>query len=181
MGSTTWERPQNAMNTTVYAIRPLKLVDITDKDSADASGDIFFWIKDHLIKPMHCRATPRWHQCNESSTIDVSMVYQTFIVEHDSKKIGPYQACNPNEKAKDPDTAPWICKTWGHISRGSAGFGQEAITGRYTHQQFPGDPTPEVAKKFVPGYWYSTSHETECGNHRANQSVPCTWLKHPGK
>ena len=33
----------NAANVTIYALRPLNLVDITDKDSADAPGDIFFW------------------------------------------------------------------------------------------------------------------------------------------
>ena len=52
------QRPSNPTNVTVYAIRPLALVDITDKDSADAAGDLFFWIKDHVIKPMHCRVEP---------------------------------------------------------------------------------------------------------------------------
>ena len=46
----------------------LPVVDITDKDSADAAGDAFFWIKDHVLKPMHCRVDPTWHQCNESAT-----------------------------------------------------------------------------------------------------------------
>ena len=66
-------RPANAENITLYALRPLNLVDITDKDSADAAGDVFFWLKDHIIKPMHCRADPTWHQCNETGTIDHDM------------------------------------------------------------------------------------------------------------
>ena len=36
--------PANAINTTVYALRPLNLVDITDKNSADAPGDVFLCV-----------------------------------------------------------------------------------------------------------------------------------------
>ena len=89
--------PANAINTTVYALRPLDLVDITDKDSADAPGDVFFWLKDHIIKPMHCRVNPTWHQCSEAGTIDVNMVYQEFVVEHDAAAVGNYQSCNVSD------------------------------------------------------------------------------------
>lgn len=170
--------PSNAVNITVYAIRPLKLVDITDKDSADAAGDIFFWIKDHVVKPMHCRVQPDWHQCNESSTIDVNMVYQTFTVEYDSHAVGPYAACNPDDNATDPSTAPWVCRCF--ESGGCAGFGEESVI-NHTQPRFEGDPTPILAKKFTPGYWYSTTHDTECGNPRASTAKPCTWRKYPGK
>jgi hypothetical protein len=170
--------PSNAANTTAYAIRPLALVDITDKDSADAAGDIFFWIKDHVVKPMHCRVEPFWHQCNETSTIDVNMVYQTFVVEYDREAVGPYASCNPDDKAPDPSTAPWVCGC--HGGSGCTGFGKQTIAS-HTRAQFEGDPTPVLSKKFTPGYWFSTTHNTECGNPRANASVPCTWRKYSGK
>ena len=45
-------RPPNAANRTVYAIRPKHLIGIENRDSADAAGDIFFWIKDRILHPM---------------------------------------------------------------------------------------------------------------------------------
>lgn len=99
LGSAANPGPANAINTTVYALRPLDLVDITDKDSADAPGDIFFWLKDHIIKPMHCRVDPTWHQCSEAGTIDVNMVYQEFVVEHDATAVGIYESCNVSDGA----------------------------------------------------------------------------------
>lgn len=167
---------------TVYAIRPLALVDITDKDSADAAGDIFFWLKDHVIKPMHCRAQPTWQQCNSSATIDVNMVYQTFVVEYDRTACGAYAACNPDESAPDPSTAPFICRCHDTPSAGHkcSGFGQESIS-EHTTPQFKGDPTPMLAKKYMPGSWFSTQRDTECGNPHGNSSLPCTWRKYPGR
>lgn len=36
--------PANPKNITLYAIRPMALVDITDRDSADAAGDVRSWV-----------------------------------------------------------------------------------------------------------------------------------------
>ena len=174
------QRPSNPTNVTVYAIRPLALVDITDKDSADAAGDLFFWIKDHVIKPMHCRVEPTWHLCNDTKTIDHDMVYQTFTVEYDSSAVEPYASCNPDENATDP-SAHWICSCHGFKHDACKGFGEEEITHQGHHQQFPGDPTPLMSQKLSPGKWFSTIHNTECGSPRADPTLPCTWKKYPGK
>ena len=172
-------RPANAQNMTLYALRPLDLVDITDKDSADAAGDIFFWLKDHIIKPMHCRATQqRWSPCSEASTIDVNMVYQRFVVEYDRTAVGPYLRCNPDHA--DPTGKTWDCSCPAGTTCPS--FGIENIsTGSHLHGQFPGDPTPAMTRKFAPGVWVSTTHDTECGNPAASAALPCTWLQHRGK
>ena len=174
-------RPANAVNTTVYALRPLDLVDITDKDSADAPGDIFFWLKDHIIKPLHCRVEPTWHQCSEAGTIDVDMVYQEFVVEHDSTAVGVYESCNPDHT--DPSGKTWECNAHGSHNGSKPNiqsFGAESIAG-HAYPQFKGDPTPALTAKFLPGNWYSTTHDGECGNPHANASKPCTWLQHRGK
>ena len=175
--------PSNPVNTTLYALRPLDLVDITDKNSADAPGDIFFWMKDHIVKPRHCRVQPNWHQCGESSIIDVNMVYQKFVVEHDSTQVGNYASCNPDHD--DPSGKTWACACHGgghgpSPSNSCVGFGEEDIS-RHNYPQFQGDPTPTFATKFSPGFWFSTTHDTECGNPRANSTIPCTWLQHRGK
>lgn len=143
-------------------------------------SQIYFWIKDHIVKPMHCRADPTWHQCSETGTIDHDMVYQTFTVEYDQTAVGPYASCNPDENATDPGTAPWICHCWNPLG-GCVGFGEEQIDHFHHHTQFPGDPGPYLAAKLAPGVWVSTTHDTECGGARANASLPCTWGKFPGK
>jgi hypothetical protein len=165
----TWKQ------TTLYAIRPLPLVDITDRDSADAAGDIFFWVKDHVVKPMHCRVDPDWHQCNETGVIDHDVVYQAFEVSYDPSRVGPYASCNP-----DGPNSTWQCVCHGAPAEDCQGLGMANISD-HIHPQFRGDPSPALAQKFTPGVWVSTSHLTECGNPHRNASTPCTWKKTNGK
>ena len=40
--------PANPKNITLYAIRPMALVDITDRDSADVAGDVRSWVSINL-------------------------------------------------------------------------------------------------------------------------------------
>ena len=56
----------------MFAIRPIKLSTLDDKDSADAAGDIFFWIKDRILHPMRCRRQPDWNQCNTSGILETN-------------------------------------------------------------------------------------------------------------
>jgi len=90
--------------------------------------------------------------------------------------LGLWRAAQPDHN--DPSGKTWLCRCYSNHSCSS--FGAEPISG-HGSPQFKGDPTPVLTAKFNPGYWYSTTHENECGNPRANASEPCTWQQHRGK
>ena len=48
-------RPAHAVNLTVIALRPYNISTLNDKDSADAAGDIFFYVGDTLPQKYACR------------------------------------------------------------------------------------------------------------------------------
>ena len=53
--------PENAINITVYGLRPHQLGStLVDKDTGDAAGDLFFFLGDRLLIPMACRHDPHW-------------------------------------------------------------------------------------------------------------------------
>jgi hypothetical protein len=170
-------RPPNAANRTVFAIRPINLIGLENKDSADPAGDIFFWVKDRILHPMRCRRTPSWYQCNTSGILETSnQVYAQFTVEYDTQAVGRYSNCNPDPR--DPSGATWHCSC--HHSHGSenvtcGGIGLEEIaTAVPSSGQFPGDTfSPLLAKTLAPGIWLSTQSNGECGNP-ATKGV-CNW------
>ena len=48
--------PPNAINVSVISLRPYnESTDLTNKDSADAGGDLFFYITDRFVQPYGCR------------------------------------------------------------------------------------------------------------------------------
>ena len=47
----------------LYDHASVRYTGISDKDTADIGGDIFFWLKDRILHPMHCRRNPTWGQC----------------------------------------------------------------------------------------------------------------------
>ena len=157
-------RPQNPTNLTVYALRPVHLIGLEDKDSADVAGDIFFWIKDRILHPMHCRRDPSWNQCGTSGILETgNQVYAEFVVEYDSQRMGSYQSCNPDPA--DPTGATWDCNCHGHGASSCSGIGSANITNFASPSgQFPGDTfSPLLAKVLDPGLWVSTVKQGECG------------------
>ena len=84
-------RPQNAVNISVISLRAANLTGLTNKDSADYAGDLFFYLGDRLPEPMHCRADPYYPMCK---TMD--------IVRHDSV----YTQCVPRRRRADAAQTP---------------------------------------------------------------------------
>jgi hypothetical protein len=59
--STLPQRPANPRSILVYGLRPYNLTaDLSDKDTADAAGDVFFFLGDRLLIPTACRNDPHW-------------------------------------------------------------------------------------------------------------------------
>eukprot|EP01052_Picozoa_sp_SAG31_P046111 SAG31_NODE_8685_length_1406_cov_1.308340_2_plen_133_part_00 len=78
------ERPPNAVNITVYGLRPYNLTgDLVNKDTADANGDVFFFLGDRLLIPMACRHDPSWMMCRGQELLDHDSVYTKYTVEVD--------------------------------------------------------------------------------------------------
>ena len=69
--------PPHAAVLTVVALRPAYLPGLSDKDSADVAGDIFFWMKDRILRPMHCRRSPSWGLCASGSLLLTDNVADT--------------------------------------------------------------------------------------------------------
>jgi hypothetical protein len=67
--------PPNPTTIDVVALRPVYLPGISDKDTADIAGDIFFWLKDRILHPMHCRRSPSWNQCSSGPLLYNDNVY----------------------------------------------------------------------------------------------------------
>lgn len=159
--------PANPMNLTVYALRPLRLSSLVDKDSADIAGDLFFWIKDRILHPMHCRRAPSWNQCNTSDILQTGdQVYAEYVITVDAKQIGNYASCNP--VPGDPSGATWVCRP----TESSFGIANISRFGR-PGGQFPGDVySGELAKTLTPGQWYSTQRGGECNG---GSGGTCAW------
>ena len=56
-------RPAHPINVTVLALRPYNISTLNDKDSADAAGDIFFYVGDTLPQQYACRRTQHAMGC----------------------------------------------------------------------------------------------------------------------
>lgn len=107
-GVTVVRRPPNAKNVTMYALRPAGLaLDIREKDSADAAGDLFFYITDRLTTPYACRrSNDSAFMCQDFQKVlqTNDQVYTKIVVEVDSTYGGcpggsvecsQYSDCNP--------------------------------------------------------------------------------------
>lgn len=62
-GVVAQRRPAHAINVTVLALRPYNISTLNDKDSADAAGDIFFYVGDTLPQQYACRRTQHAMGC----------------------------------------------------------------------------------------------------------------------
>ena len=115
-------RPHNARNVTMYNLRPYHLsANLVNKDSADAAGDIFFYITDRLLTPYACRHGSKTNppfMCRDFQKIlqTKDQVFTEIVVEVDgsfggcpdgSQKCSQYADCNP-ETGNSSDVI-WNC------------------------------------------------------------------------
>ena len=82
-------RPPRAFNLTVISLRPAnESTDLDNKDSADAAGDLFFYITDRFVMPYGCRHSQNqeWYcSPNQRALIDApNQVYSQVLIEVDS-------------------------------------------------------------------------------------------------
>jgi len=187
--------PQSPENVTVYGLRPKNLsFTLENKDSADAAGDIFFWISDRLVAPYACRVSEgNWWGCHEQGTLDHDSVYTKSVIAVDSTwpnktKYGEcssdpghacYAACNPS----DQSGSEWRCNCNSNPNRYGGVpcdvVGRADIKVRYLECadgcHYPNDQWKSDLSKMLGGLWYSTPSEAECGNPAANGE--CRWTQ----
>ena len=101
-------RPQNPKNLTVVGLRPYELPDLNNKDTADALGDIYFWLTDKVLLPYTCREDPGFLLCNSSGLVADNQVYEQTVLEIDGGDVGQYALCNP--ETSDPSGHTWECQ-----------------------------------------------------------------------
>ena len=80
-------RPPHATNVTMYNLRPATYAqDLRDKDSADAPGDIFFYIADRLVAPYGCRHSGgrEWFCSGMATMLEHDQVYSQICLLYTS-------------------------------------------------------------------------------------------------
>eukprot|EP01045_Picozoa_sp_COSAG04_P037403 COSAG04_NODE_9539_length_854_cov_1.372185_1_plen_228_part_10 len=174
--------PPNATVVEVVGLRPRYLAGISDKDTADAGGDIFFWLKDRILHPMHCRRSPGWGQCASGPLLYEDNVY-TLTRVATTMPWGPYHSCNP--LPSDPTGRTWSC-SYHHGGSGhhhpsrppppaELNMGRASIA-HFGHGQFPGDiyapALSQLLSNATSGFWYSNLHEGDCDNPNRTS---CRW------
>jgi hypothetical protein len=91
---------------TTYRITPRNYTGLTNLDSGDAPGDVFFGLYELAI-PEFCKGSQTSHlpQCQNIPILSIPNfnVYEQFTVEYDTR-FGHYNECNP-----DPDTGIFRC------------------------------------------------------------------------
>jgi ribonuclease BN (tRNA processing enzyme) len=72
--------PENAINVTVVALRPYNISTLNDKDSADAAGDVFFYVGDTLPQKYACKRTTHAMGCGDNSILVHDQVYTVSML-----------------------------------------------------------------------------------------------------
>jgi len=192
-------RPENAINVTVVALRPYNISTLNDKDSADAAGDVFFYVGDTLPQKYACKRTTHAMGCGDNSILVHDQVYTVSMLEVDGTfgeepacnsghACNKYQMCNP--VVSDPSGATWRCncKAEQHCNhsafpKGIPWFGRVRVHERYPSQPNAGSCPSDLkscpwttwkyqTSKLVGGLWYSTPKNGNCDDPYAEY---CTW------
>ena len=168
--------PPNAVNITVIGLRPANLSsDLNNKDTADAAGDLFFYIGDRMPQPLECREKPQSPMCNTVNITHHDQVYTKYILEVDStfggcpsgdRRCTKYTPCNP--ATSDPTGATWRCIP----QRPDVGIAN--VTQRYPYPQGREvwDQWKFEASKLLGGLWFSTQKAGNCDDASATD---CKW------
>lgn len=169
-------RPDNAVNITVIGLRPSNLSSSLDnKDTADAAGDLFYYVGDRMPQPMQCRKQPWYPLCKDRKIVAHDGVYTQYLLEVDSTFGGcpsgdasctKYGICEPVDS--DPSGATWSCKPQLPY------VGIANVSQRYPRAQGkkPWDLWKFQASKFIGGLWYSTQQGGNCDEPSA---AACKW------
>eukprot|EP00035_Acanthoeca_spectabilis_P006054 m.119968 g.119968 ORF g.119968 m.119968 type:complete len:410 (+) comp13328_c0_seq2:32-1261(+) len=122
--------PRYAVNITVYhQDRKSAGAGISDRNTGDALGDMYFTLKDAGL-PVECAEDPRSFDCQNPEVNNKDLVVSLLVVEVDSR-FGVYGLCNvdnttgeyfcqcPRETSAsvasaEPDTI-WTCSVCGHV------------------------------------------------------------------
>jgi hypothetical protein len=111
--------PPHALNVTVVNLRPYNMSeDISQKDTADVRGDIFFYLADKLVLAYYCRRNPGHGMCNGYNILtNPTDVFTQQVVEVDGTFGGcesgnatcsAYADCNPYTD-KSTGKIEWFC------------------------------------------------------------------------
>lgn len=95
-----------SVDLTVYRITPRNYTGLTNLDSGDARGDVYFGLYEFSL-PIVCRDDPHIANCRNIPILSIPgyNVYTQFAIEAD-ERFGGYTGCNP-----DPDNGTFVC--WG--------------------------------------------------------------------
>lgn len=99
---------------TVYRTTPINYTGLTNMDSGDAHGDVYFGLAQLVLPPL-CDIDPGFLWCQNRKFLSdgaAHMVYTEFVVESRAA-YGDYQPCNP-----DPTTGIFACDMGGGGSAG---------------------------------------------------------------
>ena len=169
-------RPANPANRTVFGLRPYEIPGLNDKDTADAAGDLYFYLTDKVMMPFMCREDPSFPLCNSSKIIAGNNVYQQTLVEVDSDQIGEYALCNP--ATDDPSGHTWHCRPSspqfgvGNISQMYGNCTVVWHNHTYNLCKTQAWSWRVQAANYLPGLWFSTQAVGNCDNDNRKQ---CYW------
>jgi len=84
---------------TVYRTTPINYTGLTNMDSGDAHGDVYFGLAQLVLPPL-CKIYPGFLWCQNRKFLSdgaAHMVYTEFVIEA-RPAYGDYQPCNPDQK-----------------------------------------------------------------------------------
>ena len=102
-------RPENAINVTVVALRPYNISTLNDKDSADAAGDVFFYVGDTLPQKYACKRTTHAMGCGDNSILVHDQVYTVSMLGRGTRvqlrpcmqQVPDVQPCGERSQRRD--------------------------------------------------------------------------------
>lgn len=191
------QHPNNTLQVRVVALRPYNQTDdISDKDTADVAGDVFFYLADRVILPYICARDKHSFLCNggQVKLVNPTDVYTTQVLEVDGTfggcpsgdvQCSAYADCNPyvlkngslgwwcgcQDFLGAVDTGP--CNVTGLLDVetrycGRVRDGKCTITADYGHSIW--NHWKSYISLQTKGLWYSTPKEGNCAAHGA-----CAW------
>jgi hypothetical protein len=145
-------------NITIYRITPANVTGVTNKNTADAPGDITFVISKKNVT-QQCLHDPHGMGC--ATDQELNDLYVEAVVEVDGQ-FGPYQMCNP---ANGYDTGNWFCgldciqpsstgcnRPYFPPKNGSGFEGVQCYCDRTTHAIGRGTPPNSGGSRMPPAY-----------------------------
>lgn len=183
---------------TAYRITPRNYSGLTNMDSGDAAGDVYFGLYEYAL-PIICQAQPDLINCANVPILSIPgfNVYTKSLVQVDPR-FATYQGCNPNSS-----TGTFACRSFSHTCWYASPSDRRAFAdvcdpsqcrceafdtkavGASTCNMCERNATwhPDTAiwrqietlGQTLNGTWYSTRAEGECQNPDERVGVQCWW------